>query len=144
MTKVHVPPNQRCDSVDARISSGRKSWVSGPKNVVQIILVFDLIEQILRSRPFAHAHSSSKRQSWRPRTSNGYTDSSNLPSAFLCFHTERLRLLYRIMLHVEMIEPPLNVKAHGAIRIVYKVEFGVCSSGVCARIPETQSCVPRS
>lgn len=48
MTTVHVPPNQRCDSVDARISSGRNSWVSGPKNVVQIILVFDLIEQILR------------------------------------------------------------------------------------------------
>ena len=42
------------------------------------------------------------------------------------------------MLHVVMFEPPLNVKVHGAIRVVYKVEFGVCSSGACARISETQ------
>ena len=31
MTAVHVPTNQRCDMVDARISSGRVSWESGPK-----------------------------------------------------------------------------------------------------------------
>lgn len=37
MTAVHIPTNQRCDMVDARISSGRVSWESGPKNVVQII-----------------------------------------------------------------------------------------------------------
>lgn len=42
------------------------------------------------------------------------------------------------MLHVEIIELPLNVKVHGAIRVVYKVGFGVCSPGACARIPETQ------
>lgn len=48
MTAVHVPTNQRCDMVDARISSGRVWWESGPKNVVQIILAFDPIKQILR------------------------------------------------------------------------------------------------
>lgn len=34
--------------VDARISSGRVSWESGPKNVVQIIPVVNPIKQILR------------------------------------------------------------------------------------------------
>ena len=48
MTAVYVPANQRCDMVDARISSGRVAWKSGPKNVVQIIPVFDPIKQILR------------------------------------------------------------------------------------------------
>lgn len=48
MPAVHVPTNQRYDLVNARISSGRVSWESGPKNVVQIILVYDPIKQILR------------------------------------------------------------------------------------------------
>ena len=48
MTAVHVPTNQRCDMVDARISSGRGAWESGPRNVVQISPVEDPIKQILR------------------------------------------------------------------------------------------------